>query len=80
MNLNIHTDTSLSPLKNPFKIKCVEGISVHYTKGWEGKGYWWGRVTFKNGSTSGRQDFEVRDAETGLKIILDQIDNFIKTL
>lgn len=47
-------------VSNPFSMENVKGISMHATEDYweETKFRFWGYVDFKNGDTSGRQEFK----------------------
>lgn len=48
-----------SEIKNPFSMENVEEIHLHCTKKWFGDGFnIWGTIQFKNGNTTGKQEFK----------------------
>jgi hypothetical protein len=69
--------TSISILKDPFKMDKVHGVSIHISTGFAGNKYCWGVVTFKNGNTEGKQNFE---NSTDFNALVKEIQSFIATL
>jgi hypothetical protein len=56
-----NSDNSLpAAISNPFSMENVTGISMHATEDcWEKSNFrFWGYVEFKNGDTSGKQEFK----------------------
>jgi hypothetical protein len=68
----------VSVLKNPFESDKIERIYLFMNKGFSGC-YWSGGIQFKNGNSEGEQKFRVDGAEN-IHIILNQMDEFIKSL
>ena len=76
-------NSTISVLKDPFKQNMINSISLEYRKVMFEKYFSWrGTVRFKNGNTSGQQDFEVTDVESedAFSAISIQIQEFINTL
>lgn len=71
-----NTETSLSPIVDPFHAKLIDGMSF-MLHSWGEKKYWIGSVSFKNGQTEGKyrtkeydmDQFEecVKDVERAIK-------------
>ena len=74
------TVNEISILNNPFKKECVTDILIKFSTGsFSGEKYWYGYVEFKNGGTSGRQDFKNYQSDEFKRLVLD-IENFVKSL
>jgi len=62
---------------DPFKKDKVHSIWLHYTRSMFSSTYVWrGNIEFKNGSTSGKQEFE----ESDLPVILQKMQQFLDSL
>jgi len=74
------TVNEISILNNPFKKECVTDISINYRMHTFKKvGYWYGYIKFKNGGTSGIQEFDDYKSDEFKKLVTD-IENFVKSL
>ena len=51
---NFNNNKSLSVIKDPFLKDKVTDITIRYTS-WSNKFYWYAKIQFKNGNTSGEQ-------------------------
>jgi hypothetical protein len=74
---------SIQVLKDPFKATQIESINLRYSKViFETYFAWEATIRFKNGNTSGAQDFKVTDIETdnAFEVITKQIQAFINSL
>lgn len=71
------TGKEISVIKDPFNKDCIGDIAINYTTSF-GSRYWYARIQFKNGNTSGEQrtpnceTFEEVVAQ--IKIILNSIN------
>lgn len=62
---------------DPFKKDKVEHIYLRYTKFWHNDPFTWkGEIAFKNGNTSGKQEFEEKDLPT----ITNKMQQFLDSL
>ena len=76
----LNGENAISILNNPFKKECVIDILIRYTiSNFSGKGYWYGKVEFKNGNTQGLQEFIGYTPEDFKRLVKD-IENFVNTL
>ena len=64
-------------VKNPFSMEHIEEIHLHCTKKWFSDGFnIWGKVQFKNGDTTGEQEFKAES----LGELFVKIHNFCERL
>ena len=62
---------------DPFKKDKVDSIMLYYSRKIFEKCYvWQGTISFKNGNTSGKQEFEEKD----LPVILQKMQEFLDSL
>jgi hypothetical protein len=71
------TGKEVSVIKDPFKKDGLSGISIQYIT-WALKPYWWAKVEFKNGNTSGDQRTPNCDTFEEVIIALKQILNSVE--
>ena len=72
-----YTVNEISILNNPFKKECVTEIMIRFViHSFNKVGYWYGYVEFKNGATSGRQDFGNYKLDE-FKILVTDIEKFV---
>jgi hypothetical protein len=75
MNLNNLNQPTLH--LDPFKKDKVDSIYLYYSRKIFEKYYVWkGSIDFKNGNTSGKQEFEEKD----LPVILQKMQQFLDSL
>ena len=65
-------------VKMPFKGECIESIHIHANRSWSNPNKFiiTGSVKFKNGNTTGTQEFEARN----LSELFMEIQKFCSTL
>ena len=62
---------------DPFKKDKVDSINLYYSKKiFESYYVWQGTISFKNGNTSGKQQFEEKE----LPVILQKMQQFLDSL
>lgn len=75
--LNLNNPNKPALHVDPFKKDKVDSISLYYSRLIFSKEYsWTGHISFKNGNTSGKQQFEEKD----LPDILFKMQQFLDSL
>jgi len=78
-NITEEQAKSISVIKDPFSTECITNINISYHNSGFSNPYWWGRVVFTNGKTSGEQrtnnveSFE--DIVVEMRQILNSLNN-----
>ena len=77
LSTEIHNAALADWVKDTWKKDCVETINIWgRIPLWKETWVWSASISFKNGNTSSKQEMEHED----LKILLSQIELFLKTL
>jgi hypothetical protein len=66
---------SISVIMDPFTTECITNINISYSNHIHSKPYWWGRVVFTNGKTSGEQRTNNVDSFEEIVVEMRQILN-----
>ena len=77
-NLSEEQSDGLSVINNPFTSDCVTNMWISYYNSGFGRPHWSGKVSFKNGKTTGEQ--KTNNVETFDEVVAEmkQILNTIK--
>lgn len=70
LNITEEQAKSISVIKDPFSNEYITNINISYSNGqFTSRPYWWGRIAFTNGKTSGEQ--RTNNVETFEEIVVE---------